>query len=122
VPPPGPQDIGPTIEALQAAGATSLRAIADGPNAQGIPKARGQGTFTQNGMDGDRHTAAQYTMGQLFPSAAVRCERCDALKVIVQPINGKSPRALCCPKCNDLDPLQLPAIAGWMDGELRPPK
>ena len=61
-------------------------------------------------------------MGQVVPSAAVRCERCDALKVIVKPIDGRGPCALCCPKCNDLDPLQLPTIAGWMDGELRPPK
>jgi len=64
--------------------------------------------FTQNGMDGDRHAATQYTMGQVFPSATVRCERCDALKVIVKPIDGKGPRALRCPKCNDLDPLRLP--------------
>jgi hypothetical protein len=62
------------------------------------------------------------TMGQVFPSTTVRCERCDALKVIVKPIDGKGPRALRCPKCNDLDPMLLPAIAGWMDGELRPPK
>jgi hypothetical protein len=61
-------------------------------------------------------------MGQVFPSATVRCDRCDALKVIVKPIDGKGPRALRCPKCNDLDPMLLPAIAGWMDGELRPPK
>jgi hypothetical protein len=50
-------------------------------------------------------------MGQVFPSATVRCERCDALKVIVKPIDGKGPRALRCPKCNDLDPMLLPA--GW---------
>jgi hypothetical protein len=61
-------------------------------------------------------------MGQVFPSAAVGCERCDALKVIVKPIDGKGPSAVRCPKCNDLDPMLLPAIAGWMDGELRPPK
>jgi hypothetical protein len=40
--------------------------------------------------------------------------------VIVKPIDGKGP--LRCPKCNDLDPLRLAAVAGWMDGELRPPK
>jgi DNA invertase Pin-like site-specific DNA recombinase len=34
-------DIGPTIKALQAAGATSLRSIAAGLNEQGIPTARG---------------------------------------------------------------------------------
>jgi DNA invertase Pin-like site-specific DNA recombinase len=39
-------DIGPTIKALQAAGATSLRAIADGLNAQGIPTARGAGQWS----------------------------------------------------------------------------
>ncbi|WP_035721787.1 recombinase family protein [Bradyrhizobium sp. ARR65] len=35
----------PTIKALQEAGATSLRAIADGLNAQGIPTARGSGQW-----------------------------------------------------------------------------
>jgi DNA invertase Pin-like site-specific DNA recombinase len=39
-------DIGPAIKALQAAGATSLRAIADGLNSRGIPTARGQGTWS----------------------------------------------------------------------------
>jgi DNA invertase Pin-like site-specific DNA recombinase len=39
-------DIAPTIKALQAAGATSLRAIAAGLNAQGIPTAKGNGTWS----------------------------------------------------------------------------
>jgi DNA invertase Pin-like site-specific DNA recombinase len=39
-------DIGPTIKALQAAGATSLRAIAAGLNEQCIPTSRGQGTWS----------------------------------------------------------------------------
>jgi DNA invertase Pin-like site-specific DNA recombinase len=39
-------DIAPTIKALQAAGATSLRAIAAGLNAQHIPTARGAGEWT----------------------------------------------------------------------------
>ena len=39
-------DIAPTIKALQAAGATSLRAIAAGLNAQRIPTARGDGEWT----------------------------------------------------------------------------
>lgn len=39
-------DIAPTIKSLQAAGAASLRAIADGLNAQGIPTARGQGKWS----------------------------------------------------------------------------
>ena len=39
-------DIAPTIRALQAAGAMSLRAIAEGLNEQGIPTARGQGKWS----------------------------------------------------------------------------
>jgi DNA invertase Pin-like site-specific DNA recombinase len=39
-------DVGPAIEALQVAGKTSLGAIAAGLNDQGIPTARGQGTWT----------------------------------------------------------------------------
>jgi Recombinase len=39
-------DLAPTIKALQAAGATSLRAIAAGLNDQGIPTARGEGEWT----------------------------------------------------------------------------
>ena len=39
-------DLAPTIKALQAAGKTSLRAIAEGLNAQGIPTARGEGEWT----------------------------------------------------------------------------
>jgi Resolvase, N terminal domain len=39
-------DIGPTVKALQAAGATSLRAIAAGLNEADIPTARGQGTWS----------------------------------------------------------------------------
>jgi DNA invertase Pin-like site-specific DNA recombinase len=39
-------DIAPTIRSLQAAGHTSLRGIAAALNAQGIPTARGQGTWS----------------------------------------------------------------------------
>jgi hypothetical protein len=39
-------DIGPTIKALQDAGATSLRASADGLNDRSIPTARGSGEWT----------------------------------------------------------------------------
>jgi DNA invertase Pin-like site-specific DNA recombinase len=39
-------DLAPVIAELQAAGATSLRAIADGLNAQNIPTARGQGEWS----------------------------------------------------------------------------
>ena len=39
-------DVGRAIAALQTEGATSLRAIAEGLNAQGIPTARGNGTWS----------------------------------------------------------------------------
>lgn len=39
-------DLAPTIKELQAAGVTSLRAIADGLNAKNIPTARGQGNWS----------------------------------------------------------------------------
>jgi DNA invertase Pin-like site-specific DNA recombinase len=39
-------DLAPTIKALQAAGASSLRAIAAGLNAQNIPTARGRGIWS----------------------------------------------------------------------------
>ena len=42
----GAADVAPTIRRLQAEGATSLRAIAAGLNAQGIPTARGGGTWS----------------------------------------------------------------------------
>jgi hypothetical protein len=39
------RDIAPTIEELQAAGVTSLRAIAEALNERGIPTARGVGEW-----------------------------------------------------------------------------
>ena len=39
-------DVAPIIAQLQAAGATSLRAIAEGLNARKIPTARGQGEWS----------------------------------------------------------------------------
>lgn len=39
-------DIAPTIAELEAAGATSLRAIAAGLNERGIPTARGEGVWS----------------------------------------------------------------------------
>ena len=38
-----------------------------------------------------------------------------------QPIDGKGPLALRCPKCNDLDPMLLPAIAGWITSRITLP-
>jgi len=42
--------------------------------------------------------------------------------VLVMPPDGKAPRELRCLQCDRIDPLQLPSITAWLDGELRPPK
>jgi hypothetical protein len=59
-------------------------------------------------------------MGQSNPPE--RCERCGGLMVLVMPADGKAPGALRCLECDQVDPLQLPSITAWLDGELRPPK
>jgi hypothetical protein len=53
---------------------------------------------------------------------AKRCERCSRLMTLVPPADGKGPWSLRCANCHDVDPLNVPAIAGWIDGELLPPK
>jgi hypothetical protein len=35
---------------------------------------------------------------------------------------GKGPRSLRCEQCEALDPLKADEVAGWLKGELRPPK
>jgi hypothetical protein len=42
--------------------------------------------------------------------------------VLVMPVDVKEPAALRCLECDRIDPLQLPSIAAWLVGELRPPK
>jgi hypothetical protein len=42
--------------------------------------------------------------------------------VLVMPPDGKAPRAFRCLQCDLIDPLQLPSVTAWLDGELRPPK
>ena len=51
-----------------------------------------------------------------------RCKRCGAVMVLELTFERKGPRVLRCVKCDDIDPLKLPAIMGWFEGELRPPK
>jgi hypothetical protein len=64
--------------------------------------------------------AQNCSMGQSNPSR--RCERCGGLSVLVMPPDGKAPRELRCLECDRIDPLELPSITAWLDGELRPPK
>src|SRR5260370_38588606 len=76
--------------------------------------------FTQNGLDVATGPAPNCGMGQTYRSG--RCQRCGGLMVLVMPADGKAPRALRCLECDRIDPLQLPSITAWLDGELRPPK
>ena len=51
-----------------------------------------------------------------------RCERCGTPMVLVLTFERKAPRVIRCVKCDEIDPLRLPANLGWIGGELRPPK
>ena len=61
--------------------------------------------------------APQCVMGQDYK----RCKRCGAATVLELTFEGK-PRTPRCVKCDEIDPLKLPANMGWIEGELRPPK
>src|SRR5439155_23708601 len=76
--------------------------------------------FTQNGLDAAASAAPNCSMGQ--SNSPERCERCGGLMVLVMPVDGKAPGALRCLECDRIDPLLLPSITAWLDGELRPPK
>jgi hypothetical protein len=78
--------------------------------------------FTQNGLDDPASAAPNCGMGQSNPPG--RCEHCGGLMVmvLVMPPDGKASRELRCLQCDRIDPLELPSIAAWLDGELRPPK
>jgi hypothetical protein len=65
-------------------------------------------------------TASNYGMGQSYPPG--RCQHCGGLMVLVMPVDVKGPAALRCLECDRIDPLQLPSIAAWLVGELRPLK
>jgi hypothetical protein len=53
---------------------------------------------------------------------AKRCRRCGAAMLLALTFDRKEPQVLRCVKCDDIDPLKLPAMLGWLAGELRPPK
>ena len=76
--------------------------------------------LTLNGLDVMTGAASNYGMGQSYPPG--RCEHCGGLMVLVMPVDVKEPAALRCLECDRIDPLQLPSIAAWLVGELRPPK
>ena len=63
--------------------------------------------------------APECGMGQDHPK---RCERCGTPIVLELTFERKGPQVLRCFKCDEIDPLKLPANMGWIEGELRPPK
>src|ERR1700722_12939638 len=53
---------------------------------------------------------------------AIRCPQCGSLMSLVLAPGGKGPRSLRCLQCEGLDPLKAIEVAGWLKGELQPPK
>jgi hypothetical protein len=53
---------------------------------------------------------------------AIRCPHCGSLMSLALAPAGKRPRSLRCLQCEGLDPLKAGEVAGWLKGELQPPK
>jgi phage FluMu protein Com len=53
---------------------------------------------------------------------AIRCLQCGSLMTLVLAPGDKGPRSLRCLQCERLDPLTASEVAGWLKGELQPPK
>jgi hypothetical protein len=51
-----------------------------------------------------------------------RCRQCGSLMGLRLAPGGKGPRSLRCEQCERPDPLKAGEIAGWLKGELQPPK
>jgi formate dehydrogenase maturation protein FdhE len=53
---------------------------------------------------------------------AIRCPQCGSLMRLSLAPGGKGLRSLRCEQCDQIDPLKAREIAGWLKGELQPPK
>jgi hypothetical protein len=53
---------------------------------------------------------------------AIRCPQCGSLMRLALAPGGKGARSLRCLQCEGLDPLKASEVAGWLKGELQPPK
>jgi hypothetical protein len=53
---------------------------------------------------------------------AIRCPQCGSLMRLALGPGGKGPRSLQCLDCERPDPLKTGEVAGWLQGELQPPK
>jgi hypothetical protein len=49
------------------------------------------------------------------------CPDCGAFLILALPPGGKGPRKMQCLDCDRPDPLKSEYVAGWLEGELRPP-
>jgi hypothetical protein len=53
---------------------------------------------------------------------AIGCAQCGSLMSLKLAPGGKGLRSLRCEQCEALDTLKADGVAGWLKGELRPPK
>jgi hypothetical protein len=72
-------------------------------------------------MDAYRFPALQFhTMKK--PAKAITCPQCSSPMSLALAPGGKEPHSLRCEQCDRPDPLMTVEAAGWLRGELRPPK
>jgi predicted RNA-binding Zn-ribbon protein involved in translation (DUF1610 family) len=53
---------------------------------------------------------------------AIKCPQCGSPMILTSGRGGRGLRSLQCRQCERLDPLKADEVAGWLRGELRPPK
>jgi hypothetical protein len=53
---------------------------------------------------------------------AIRCPQCGSLMSLVLAPGDKGLHSLRCLQCERLDPFTTSEVAGWLNGELQPPK
>ena len=56
------------------------------------------------------------------PAKAITCPECGSLMSLALAPGGKGPYSLRCEQCDRPDPLMTVEAAGWLRGDLRPPK
>jgi hypothetical protein len=65
---------------------------------------------------------AIYIWGMGQADQSKMCPHCGAPMVLALPAGGRGPRTLQCFDCDRDDPLKSDSTAGWLKGELQPPK
>ena len=71
-------------------------------------------------MDARSNWRQIYAMGQ---ANRPTCPDCGAFLILALPPGGKGPRTFQCFVCDSIvpDPLKTEKVAGWFEGELKPP-